>query len=226
MKLNDICRGGYSKKSVLCVAIVVLVLFILVISPQLYYRLEAGGKITTASNYSGPDIPVGIVFGAGVDSSGQPYPQLQARLDKALEFYNMGKIRKILVSGDNRFKYYDEPSAMKKYLIDNGLPKADIIQDFAGRSTYETCYRAKKIFGLNQAVLFTQKYHLYRAIDACDKIGLESYGIISDGQWEKYDSLISGYTRREYLASWKSFYMTRISKPDAEVMGDTIKIEL
>jgi len=99
---------------------------------------------------------IGLVLGASVKSNGQPSDILKDRLDTALIFYTQKKITKILVSGDNGSAHYNEPVAMQKYLIANGVNKDDIYLDYAGFDTYDSLYRARDIFGSENLIIFTQ----------------------------------------------------------------------
>jgi SanA protein len=127
-----------------------------------------------------PVAPVAIVFGAGLDRSGVPSPVLQDRVSAAAQLYFAGKVQKLLMSGDNRFVDYNEPGAMKKYALGLGVPEADIVLDYAGRRTYDTCYRARAIFGVHQAVVVTQAFHLPRALLLCNAMGIEATGFSAD----------------------------------------------
>ncbi|GAP10529.1 uncharacterized membrane protein [Bellilinea caldifistulae] len=127
-----------------------------------------------------PFAPVAIVFGAGLTRDGQPSPVLRDRVAAAAQLYFDGKVQKILMSGDNRFVEYNEPGAMKRFALSLGVPEEDIVLDYAGRRTYDTCYRARHIFGVRQAVLVTQRFHLPRAIFTCNFLGIESVGAIAD----------------------------------------------
>lgn len=165
--------------------------------------------------------PVGIVFGGGIES-GKPRPHLQDRLDAAARLYNDGKIRKLLVSGDNRYVEYNEPQAMYNYLTgEKGLPDDAIQLDNAGRSTYETCERANKVFGLDKALLITQGTHLPRAIYLCRHFGIESYGYNSSGQasagWQV------GQRWREVMARTKATMNVYLRGEDT-VLGERIQL--
>jgi SanA protein len=127
-----------------------------------------------------PSAPVAIVFGAGLTRDGQPSPVLRDRVAAAAQLYYDGKVQKILMSGDNRFVDYNEPGAMKRYALSLGVPEEDIVLDYAGRRTYDTCYRARHIFGVHRAILVTQRFHLPRAIFTCNNLGIESVGAIAD----------------------------------------------
>jgi vancomycin permeability regulator SanA len=129
---------------------------------------------------SSPVRPVAIVFGAGLRRDGTPTTVLRDRVETAVELYRQGKVAKLLMSGDNRFENYNEPEAMRQYALQLGVPDQDIVLDYAGRRTYDTCYRADAIFGVKQAVLVTQLFHLPRALYTCNKLGLEAVGVEAD----------------------------------------------
>src|SRR4030095_821214 len=98
---------------------------------------------------------VAVVFGASVYSNGDLSPLLEDRVSTAIELYRSGKVERILVSGDNRVQSYNETKAMHEYLLSHAVAARDVVVDYAGRSTYETCLRAKEIFGLHRALLVT-----------------------------------------------------------------------
>ena len=126
------------------------------------------------------DYPVAIVFGAGLRLDGTPTTVLRDRVTTASNLYFSGKVRKILLSGDNRFAYYNEPGAMLAFAIELGVPKKDIALDYAGRRTYDTCYRAQHIFGVSEAIVVTQRYHLPRTLMICKSLGLKAVGVPAD----------------------------------------------
>ena len=123
---------------------------------------------------------IAIVFGARVWNDGSPSHSLYDRVLTGVELYRAGRVKKLLMSGDNPNANYDEPTAMKKTAIELGVPENDIVLDFAGRRTYDTCYRAKEIFGVEKAILVTQDYHLPRAIYSCNSLGVDSVGITAN----------------------------------------------
>jgi SanA protein len=133
--------------------------------------------------------PVAIVFGAGLNRDGSPTAVLRDRIATAVELYKAGKVKKLLMSGDNRFVNYNEPASMKQYALDLGVPEQDVVLDYAGRRTYDTCYRAKTIFGVKQAILITQNFHLPRALFTCNALGVQASGITADRR---------AYQRRAY----------------------------
>ncbi|MDD3861400.1 MAG: ElyC/SanA/YdcF family protein [Candidatus Gracilibacteria bacterium] len=134
---------------------------------------------------------IGIVFGAGIKEDGSPSDVLKDRLKSAMELFYSNKISKILVSGDNRFENYNEPESMKSYLINNGISEDNIIVDYAGRRTYDTCVRAKEVFKVDKAILITQDFHLPRALFTCNALGIESIG---------YSATKQDYVKRDLFA--------------------------
>ena len=166
---------------------------------------------------SSPANRAAIVFGAGLQFDGSPSPILRDRVETAAQLYFEGKVEKLLLSGDNRFVDYNEPGAMRAYAISLGVPEEDIVLDYAGRRTYDTCYRAKNIFGLSEAILVTQKYHLPRALFTCNGIGLKSTGVASDVRsYSKVSRLF--WNLREIPASLVSLWDVWIAHP-LPVMG-------
>lgn len=157
-----------------------------------------------------PQAPVAIVFGAGIRGDGGLSPMLADRMDTAIELYRAGKVRKLLVSGDNRFVDYNEPGAMHRYAVARGVPPADVVRDYAGRRTYDTCYRAGAIFGVEQAILVTQRFHLPRALFTCRNLGVDAVGFSADRRvyWS------NGYYRfRDAFATLRAWWDVKIARP-------------
>ena len=117
------------------------------------------------------------VFGAGLKKDGTPSDVLADRLATAVLLYRSGRVDRILVSGDDRFADYDEPAAMRRSLESQGIPAEAILDDFAGNRTYDTCERARRLRGIEDALLVTQAYHLPRAMWVCRHLGLDGIGV-------------------------------------------------
>jgi SanA protein len=120
--------------------------------------------------------PVALVFGAGLQPDGKPSGVLAERVVAAVQLYKAGKVRKLLMSGDNGSSGYDEPTAMRDYAVALGVPADDVARDFAGFRSYDTCYRARDIFGLRQVVLVSQAYHLPRVLFIARALKLDAVG--------------------------------------------------
>jgi SanA protein len=170
--------------------------------------------------FSAADVParrVAIVFGAGI-KNGQPSPVLRDRVQTAANLYFSGKVEKLLMSGDNRFVDYNEPEAMRQYALTLGVPDADIVLDYAGRRTYDTCYRARDIFQLDSVILVTQAFHLPRAIYLCNMLGVDGVGVPADLQYyRKISRAIWNF--RETLATLGAISDILYEKP-VPVLGE------
>ncbi len=177
---------------------------------RLFTELYSNSRLSLPAN--APVSQVAIVFGAGLSRDGSPSPVLKDRVATAAELYFSGKVKKILMSGDNRFIDYNEPGAMLDYAIELGVPRQDIVLDYAGRRTYDTCYRARAIFGITDALLVTQRFHLPRAVFTCNFLGLKGYGVIADQR--PYNSRSLDYWNvREVGATVVALWEVWISRP-------------
>jgi vancomycin permeability regulator SanA len=146
-----------------------------VVASMLWVRISADAHIYTEQSV--PPAPVALVLGAQVNPGGDPSPFLAARLDLARRLLETGKVRVLLVSGDNSRPDYDEPSAMRAWLIAHGVPDRKIVRDYAGFDTYDSCARAIRIFGVRRAIVVTQAYHLPRAVTLCRSLGIDADGV-------------------------------------------------
>ena len=145
---------------------------------SLYVERRYADRIRSSDRV--PDEPVALVFGAGLAPNSIPSPLLRQRIDAAIGLYRSGKVKKLLVSGDNAERYHDETHAMKRNAMEQHLPESAIVGDFAGFSTYDSCFRAKAIFGVTRAVLVTQGFHLPRALYIANSLGIDAYGVAAD----------------------------------------------
>ena len=105
--------------------------------------------------------------------SGMVNPYYRYRIVAATELYKAGKVKKIIASGDNSTKYYNEPATMRADLVASGIPERDIIMDFAGLRTLDSVVRCRDKFGVSAPVIITQEYHAHRALFLAKKFGLE-----------------------------------------------------
>jgi len=186
------------------------VIMLLVAVTNLYIYLKSVPYVLPTT--SSESFPVGIVPGAGLNRDKTPSLALRDRLDGAIAFYKTDKISKILMSGDNRTEYYDEPTSMRNYAVSKGVQDLDVVLDFAGQRTYDTCFRAKHIFGLDRVVIFTQTYHLWRAVYLCRALGLDAYGIAID-ESNYVTSRYRFWLFREVFARLSAVWDVTIGKP-------------
>ncbi|MEV6344652.1 ElyC/SanA/YdcF family protein [Actinoplanes sp. NPDC051851] len=143
-----------------------------------WVRAESRTHVYTAGSV--PSAPVAIVLGAQVDAQGEPSPFLAARLEIARQLLVAGKVKAILVSGDHAEWSYDEPGAMLVWLVARGVPADRIVMDHAGFDTYDSCSRARRIFGVTRAIVVTQSFHVPRAVALCRTLGIETDGVGDD----------------------------------------------
>ena len=162
-----------------------------------------------------------LVLGCAVWLDNEPSPMLKDRLDTAIALYRAGAAPKLLLSGDNSIAEYSEPDCMLKYTLAQGVPPEDIFLDFAGFSTYESVYRSHAVFMADRMIVVTQKYHLFRALKACEALGIEARGVASNQQ--KYAGRFYREAR-EVLARDKDFFKGLIrAKPT--FLGDEIPVD-
>jgi vancomycin permeability regulator SanA len=145
---------------------------------DLWVRDQAAGHTYTEASV--PAAPVALVLGAQVYDEQTPSPFLVARLEIARRLLTDGKVRAILVSGDNRRYQYNEPGTMFRWLVAHGVPAQRVALDFAGFDTYDSCSRARRVFGVRQAIVVTQTYHLDRAVTLCRELGVDATGVGDD----------------------------------------------
>lgn len=124
-----------------------------------------------------PQNNVGLLLGTSPKlKSGKNNLYFDYRILATVELYKAGKIKYILVSGDNRKKEYNEPEEMKKALMKNGIPEKIIYLDSAGFRTLDSVVRAKDIFGQYQLTIISQQFHNERAIYLAEKYGINAIG--------------------------------------------------
>lgn len=124
-----------------------------------------------------PHNRVGLLLGTSPKTKrGTVNLYFKYRMEAAAELYRTGKIDKILISGDNRHKNYNEPAAMRNALIELGVPDSVIVLDYAGFRTYDSMVRAKKVFGQDRLTVISQSWHNQRALYIAHRVGVEAIG--------------------------------------------------
>lgn len=191
------------------VTFVIVLLFVAVVLPGAWALLRFQGRVY-GDLASVPSAPVAIVFGAGLQSNGDPSPLLAHRLDAAIALYKRGKVQTLLMTGDSRSKNYDEVGAMRRYAVERGIPANRITLDRYGLRTYDSAYRARNVFGVTRAVLVTQRYHLPRALYLANLVGIDADGYVAG-----HDSYVDQnyYEAREAAALVETWYEIHILKP-------------
>lgn len=156
------------------------VLLALVVALSNAYILFIAGGESTGKVANVPQAEVAIVPGALVQPNGKMSAMLADRVQRASALWHAGKVEKILVSGDHHTWAYDEPDTMRKALVRHGVPPRDIFEDHAGFDTWATMTRARSIFGVHDAVIITQGFHMPRALFLAEEAGIAATGLTSD----------------------------------------------
>ena len=156
----------------------------------IYADVQRSRAFICPSAAAAPSRPVAIVFGAAGDI-------LADRVSTGVELYKAGKVKKLLMTGDNSRNGYNEPQTMKEQALAEGVPAKDIVLDYAGFRTYDSLYRAHAIFGVTSALLVTQRYHLPRALFLAKHLGID-------------DAVGVDAAKRSYAGQW-SFDLREIA---------------
>ena len=150
------------------------------------------------SELEGEGVDCVLILGAGLKADGTPNHMLEDRLKVGIEAAKKLGVKYILMSGDDSGEYYNEPAAMKKYAMEQGVPEDMILLDGKGFSTFESITRAGDVYGFDNVVIITQEYHLYRALHIADRCDIEA-------DLRPYRKQIV-YDVRELLARVKDFF--------------------
>lgn len=202
----------WNRHNFLFLGIVALLLLIL---PRFITAIYATNRIYRETE--SPSERVAIIFGAGLRRDGTPTAMLRDRVLTGADLYFSGKVEKLLMSGDNRFENYNEPESMRQFALSVGVPDKAIVLDYAGRRTYDTCYRAKAIFGVKRALLVTQKFHLPRAMFLCNTLGLDTIGVEASNCYWNGSPFV--WDIREQFATVAAFINLYVSRP-SPVLGN------
>ncbi|RLK09708.1 vancomycin permeability regulator SanA [Micromonospora sp. M71_S20] len=194
-------RTRWLRRVVVAVVVVAVLLTGGTLASVHWIRGGADGHIFTERDV--PEAPVALVLGTKVHPDGTPSPFLTGRLEIARRLLATGKVRAILLSGDNMNPDYDEPAAMRRWLVDNGVSATRVVLDPAGFDTYDSCARAKRVYGVERATVVTQSFHLPRAVTVCRRLGVDANGV-GDETARRYDRTWRISSTREYGACVKA----------------------
>lgn len=199
-------------------------LLILLVPVAINIWIVRSGAATTFTNLASvPANDVGLVLGASQRTGGYVNPHFQARVEAAAKLYRAGKVKHLLLSGDNHIEGYDEPSNMKETLVKLGVPEAAMTLDYAGFRTLDSVARAKAVFGQTRLTVVTDDFHVARALFLCRAQGIEAVAFCSDVIPLKY----SGTTRaREWLARVKAWLDVYILRTGPKFYGPKVEIKI
>lgn len=178
-----------------------------VIAPVWVFAVAAPG-IDEPSEVPGTD--VAMVLGAGLTEQDTPSPFLAGRLEVAADLYQRRRVKVLLLSGDNSRPDYNEPKAMRDHLLARGVPASAIVLDYAGFDTWDSCRRAREVFGVRSVTVVTQNFHLYRGVAACRWAGMTAHGV-GHNPWRNHKPATAKGWLREIPSSWKLLWDARLA---------------
>jgi SanA protein len=202
-------------------AVITVFILLIVFSNLLIVQTTSPNVFTNIKDL--PNRRVALVLGTSNKTiSGNVNPYFQKRIETAAWLYKAGKVDHLIVSGDNRSMYYNEPMEMSKALIKLGVPQAAITLDYAGLRTLDSVVRCKEIFGQDRITIITQPFHSYRALFISHYYGMDAVAMVADEPVE--DSF--RIRVREYFARTKAVLDLYILKTSPRFLGEKEKIEL
>jgi len=170
-----------------------------------FWIVRSTSKEIFSSYENIPSNPVGLVLGTSSRrSDGSPNPFFNNRMEAAARLYTMGKIHHIIVSGDNRSRFYNEPLEMKRALMKLGVPGTAITLDYAGLRTLDSVVRSKEIFGQENITIITQPFHSYRALFISHYYKINAVALVAN---EPADYPAVSVYVREYFARAKASFL-------------------
>jgi vancomycin permeability regulator SanA len=201
--------------------VVGLVCGVLGVLPWLGMRFGARSAVVKVAG--APKRNVALILGAGITADRRPSTVLQRRIDVGVALYKAGKVRKLLMSGDNSDALYDEVTVMKTAAVNAGIPRDDVLLDYAGFRTLDSCVRLRKVFGQTEAIVVSQGFHLARSIHLCRWAGVEVVGVEAIDDRGRSFRVVS--TIREVSASLQGWVETHWFGRSAKFLGHPIDID-
>lgn len=168
-----------------------------------------------------PSYKVGLLLGTSkMLQNGNQNPFFTFRIHATVQLYNAGKIKHVLISGDNSTKAYNEPEDMMNELIAAGIPADKISLDYAGFDTYDSVLRANKIFGKYSFIVISQRFHAERAVYIARRYGLDVWGFAAKDVSTRKSFMTHV---REYFARVKAYIEVKLGV-DPYFLGESIEI--
>lgn len=170
-----------------------------------------------------PRLPVAIVLGAAIPNN-KPSNMLEDRLAAAAELYHTGRCKKILVSGAHHRVDHNEVAVMARWLEQHGVPPEAIAKDHAGLRTLDSMVRAKQVFGVHEALVVTQAFHLPRAVYLGQHAGLDITGVAAPELYVYPAPVMWKHEAREFVAQSKALLDLWVLGTEPKFIGPRIHI--
>lgn len=171
-----------------------------------------------------PKTDVALILGTSRYTT-QGYTNLyfKFRIQAVVKLYKSGKIKHIIVSGDNSITSYNEPREMRKALIKEGIPFEAITLDFAGFRTLDSVVRCKEVFGQDNFIIISQRFHIERALFIAKKFNIHATGFAAQDPPERYSFKTN---IREYFARTMAIIDLYILHTQPKFLGEKEIIHL
>lgn len=183
------------------IGVLALVLFVVGIN---LYVINSSNEAIFEEASDVPDCDVALVLGTSrILAGGLKNSFFFHRIDAAVKLYESGKVKKVIVSGDNGTEHYNETEDMREELVKRGIPARDIVNDHAGFRTLDSVVRANSVFGQSRIIVVSQRFHVQRAIFIARAHDIEAYGFIAKDPVNSRST--AKVMAREYLARVKAF---------------------
>jgi SanA protein len=188
------------------------------------YKYHSASAIHRNLMFEG-EYDVALILGTSAYARpGAHNPYFTARMQAAAELYHSGRVRKLLVSGDNSRAHYNEPRDMQMALVALGVPADDIVLDYAGFRTFDSIVRCRQVFRQSKVVVVSQRFHLERALGIASAVGLDAIGYEADDPYPD-----GGYRHwamhcREALARVRTFLDCHVLNTTPHFLGDPIDV--
>ena len=211
---------AYPKTSVLAL----LLLPVLLVCGMNLWVVQSTDSRVFKNSDALPENDVALVLGtASTLGGGVVNPHFKGRMEAAAALYHQGRVRHLLVSGDNHTKGYDEPTRMKEALLKLSVPESAITMDYAGFRTLDSVVRAKEVFGLSRLTVVTDDFHVNRALFLCRYYGIEAVAYSS----EQVPFRLSANSRfREVGARVKAVMDVYLLRTSPRFLGEKVEIPL
>ncbi len=160
-----------------------------------------------------PTTTIALVFGGGMKDDGSMSDMQTDRVLKAIELYKTGKVAKLIMTGDDGARRFDEVHAMRLFALEHDVPDQAVSIDPHGYNTYSSCYRADAEYHLTEVVAISQQFHLPRIIYFCQHFGIKTVGVAADETNYGFLGSLWGMHLREILARTKGWWQVEVTQP-------------
>lgn len=163
-----------------------------------------------------------LVFGAGLNRDGAPSALLRDRIKAGKGLLDRGEVDLLLMTGDNSVDGYNEPGTMRQSAIEAGVPASKVAVDYGGVRTWDSCSRARSVFGVREAITVSNDFHRARTVVLCKAAGITVDGAVGTSTAKYPARLRASWQARELLASWRGVYDGWVHHPPVAVGGAPI----